>query len=173
MPAFRVIQLARRALWTVLLASACSLGAPAALWPAAAPAGRQAADAEVVLAALPAIRASLPPGRALLDATGLCAPRMIGWRCAEAVEREVREAGFDIGSRNFTLICPGPERSCRLLGTRALVVVDRVDLAPGGREARLTVSVWTRGADARRVTERRRIELALTRAAAGWETTDR
>lgn len=125
---------------------------------------------EVVLAAIPAVRETLPSGPAALDPELLCSPRLAGWSCPDRVQEVARSHDLTLHSRYFTRVCPGDERSCRLVGARSLVHFTEPRV--GRSTASLLVDVWWQGSDPRRPVSHRRTRLTLRRLQGDWVVED-
>jgi hypothetical protein len=135
--------------------------------------GQQAADTiGVAVALFGHLRTQLPEGPAAVDPEPFCAPRLVGWRCAEPIRALAEELDLALNAREFTLICTGGPGSCRLLAVRSLVAFEGLEIDGRAGRARVTASLWWRtGAGMSPVSYRQR-RITLARGAQGWTVTD-
>jgi hypothetical protein len=123
--------------------------------------------AELVLAALPAVRETLPSGPAALDPQLLCTARLAGWSCPPEVSGAAADLGLMLHSRNFAYICPGDRRSCRLVSVRSLVHF--TEPVVQGDTATLLLDVWWQTENRAQPVAHRRARLTFHRDAQGWK----
>ena len=136
----------------------------------AAPAYAQTAEElEVVVAALPALRAHVPAGRAALDPDLLCTARLLGWECPEDFRAAVSAAGFSLNGREFTLVCLRGPDSCRLVRVDSLTSILSISLENGGRSARVAADQWYRSGGS---VGMRSVDVRLRRAGNRWRVVD-
>jgi hypothetical protein len=148
------------ALLSGVLAGGLVTGAPVAV------AQQSGTAVELVLAALPAVRETLPPGTAAVDPQLICTPRLIGWSCPAEVVASAEGLGMILHSRNFVRVCPGDQRSCRLVSARSLVHFTEPQVQ--GTSANLTMEVWWETDNNSRPLAHRRARLSFHREGAEW-----
>lgn len=123
----------------------------------------------LVVGALPQVRETIPPGPAALDPQILCSPRLAGWSCPAEVTRIAEELGFTLHSRNFTHVCPGDSRSCRLVAARSLLHFTEPEVR--GNRGSVMLDVWWQTDNRARPVGHRRARLTLARESTGWKVT--
>lgn len=125
---------------------------------------------QIAVSALEHVRESLPAGRAALDPRLFCEARIFGWSCPDELTRAVRALELDLGSREFSYVCIGGERGCRLIGTD--VLIELLEPVVRGRRATIRVDTWWRTRDRAHPVGRRRTVLQLQREGRSWRVVE-
>lgn len=147
-------------------AMTAALAAAAALACAAPAAGQEDPRVQVSLEALEHVRASLPPGRVVLDPWVLCRATIAGWSCPDPMPERVRAMNMVIGSREFSYVCTNRSSDCRLVGADVLVQLSEPRIMEN--TASVVVNVWWSTGDDARPVGSRRSQLHLQRDSSGW-----
>jgi hypothetical protein len=122
------------------------------------------------LEAIAAVRPLISGGPVALDASPLCTARLAQWRCPDPVAQALGRLDLVLGSQTFMHVCPEGSTSCRLVGTRHLMLVGNPRVQ--GRNARVDVEVISSGGEAGgQPPVRRGYQVHLVRRGAGWRAT--
>jgi hypothetical protein len=134
--------------------------------------GSQEQDAATAasLQAVTAVRPLVRGGPVALDVSSLCTANLGRWRCPGPVSEALGRLDLTPGSSTFLHICPEGPRSCRLVGVRHLMVLERTRIR--GRNAEVRVRVLSAPSAEGGRPRGTGYTVQLVRRGSGWRTVE-